>query len=155
MASFTSPLSFSTGALVRLPSPLPSVAGQGFEVRPIPGVIPPPPPREEPWARQSRQDQTEDRNRTRRANPGSFGPGSFGGSRPRGTPVPAFAPDGYATSAFLAQILGQDQSQDLGSAPTAGARHRDGAALGSEAYRRAGGEPVYYSEQPRILRIAV
>lgn len=45
--------------------------------------------------------------------------------------------------------------QDLAPAQNALAQHRDGSILGSDAYRRAGGEPTLYSEQPRILRIAV
>jgi len=57
----------------------------------------------------------------------------------------------FASSQFLAQIFGQDH----GPAGNVVALHRDGATLGSDAYRRAGGEPVIYSEQPRILRIAV
>ncbi len=145
MASFSSPLTVSAGTLIRLPSPLPSGAGQAFEVRPIPGVVPPPPLREEPQARQSRQDLTEDRGRARRTDL------AFGRSRPQHTPAPSFVPEDFATSGFLAQILGQNP----GSTTNIVALHRDGPTLGSEAYRRAGGEPTYYSEQPRILRIAV
>lgn len=65
-------------------------------------------------------------------------PQPFGGAR-------------FAASRFLVQVLGQ------GSSPPAGplSQHRDGAALGSEAYRRAGAEPVHYSEQPTLFRIAV
>ncbi len=35
------------------------------------------------------------------------------------------------------------------------ARRRDGPALGSLAYRQAGGEPVLYSQEPTIFRVAV
>lgn len=146
MASFSSPLVFPASASIRLPSALPSAAGEAFEVRPIPGVVPPPPLREESQARQPRQDLAENRDRTRRADQGAFGQ-----SRPRYSPAQPFAATDFATSPFLAQIL----SQDLGPAGNVVALHRDGATLGSDAYRRAGGEPVIYSEQPRILRIAV
>lgn len=34
-------------------------------------------------------------------------------------------------------------------------QHRDGAAIGSAAYRRAGGEPQVFSEEPELFRLAV
>ena len=151
MASFSSPLTFSAGALIRLPSPPPSAAGQAFEVRPIPGVVPPPPLREEPQARQSRQDLAQDSEADSRGRARRTDQGSFGQSRLRYSPAPSLAPEDFATSAFLAQILGQNP----GSTTNVVALHRDGPTLSSEAYRRAGGEPTLYSEQPRILRIAV
>lgn len=55
-----------------------------------------------------------------------------------------------ATNRFLAQLIGQQHGLEAGFG-----RHRDGAALGSDAYRRAGGEPALYSDQPRLLRITV
>ena len=146
MASFSSPLVLSAGTAIRLPSPLQSASGQTIEVRPIPGVVPAPLLREESQARHSRQDLAEDRGHTRRADQTSFGQ-----SRPRLNPASSAAPAEFATSQFLAQILGQDHGP-TGNVVTL---HRDGASLGSYAYRRAGGEPVIYSEQPRILRIAV
>ncbi len=62
-----------------------------------------------------------------------------------------FAGAHFASTHFLVQMLGQ------GAATPAGplAHHRDGAELGSEAYRRAGAEPTHYSEQPALFRIAV
>ncbi|MHA1601145.1 MAG: hypothetical protein ACTSW2_09985, partial [Alphaproteobacteria bacterium] len=115
MASFSSPLVISAGASIRLPAPPQSASGQAFEVRPIPGVVPAPLLREESQARHSRQDLAEDRGRTRRTNPGSFGQ-----SRPRFSPVPAAEPANFVTSQFLAQILGQD----LGPAGNVVALHR-------------------------------
>lgn len=146
MASFSSPLINPAGGSIRLPVPLQSAAGQSFEVRPIPGVAPAPLLREDSQARHSRQDLADNRGRTRHPDPGSFGQ-----SRTRLSPVPAAASASFATSQFLAQIIGQD----LGPAGNIAVLHRDGASLSSDAYRRAGGEPIIYSEQPRILRIAV
>ncbi len=70
-------------------------------------------------------------------------------------------PDGAATgqtklwnptAGFLTQILGQAHGSDQ----PAGLRHdRDGPAKGSDAYRRAGGEPEVYSTRPTVFRIAV
>jgi hypothetical protein len=34
-------------------------------------------------------------------------------------------------------------------------RHRDGAALGSDAYRRAGGQPPVYPTSAIVFRLAV
>jgi|GEM_PF-4965744 len=165
MASLSSPLTLSAGASIRLPSPLPSplpsANGQGFEVRPIPSVVPPSLLRDESQARQSRRDLADEerpdgRGQTRRTESGffgpeAFGPGAFGGARLQQNPAQSFAPEDFVTSEFLAQILGQD----LGSTTNVVVLHRDGPTLGADAYRRAGGEPTYYSEQPRILRIAV
>jgi hypothetical protein len=76
----------------------------------------------------------------------------FGQTRPRQKSTPDFAAPAFVgSSLFLAQVL----SQDLGPAGAVVALHRDGPTLGSDAYRRAGGEPVIYSEQPHVLRIAV
>ncbi len=72
---------------------------------------------------------------------------------PRGTPVrrrdPALAR--FASAQFLAQAL----AQDLGAGQAPLARHRDGAALGTQAYRRTGAEPPLYPEQARLFRFAV
>ncbi len=62
-----------------------------------------------------------------------------------------FAGAAFATSHFLVQILGQGAGTPGGPF----AQHRDGAELGSEAYRRAGAEPAHYSERPALFRIAV
>jgi hypothetical protein len=145
MASFSSPLVLQAGAAIRLPAALQSGSGPTIDVRPVASVFPPQPPREEPQARQTRQDLAENRGRTRRAH------GSFGQTQLRHPQASSFAPGAFATSPFLAQILGQD----LGPAGNVVALHRDGPNLSSDAYRRAGGEPVIYSEEPRILRIAV
>ena len=57
----------------------------------------------------------------------------------------------FASIQFLAQVIGQagERSGD------ALAFHPDGAALGSEAYRRAGAAPPHYSEQPAVFRVAI
>lgn len=63
----------------------------------------------------------------------------------------SFGGAAFASSHFLAQMLGQ------AGTPAGGplAAHRDGAALGSDAYRRAGAAPPHYSEQPTVFRLAV
>ena len=58
---------------------------------------------------------------------------------------------GFASAHFLVQVLGQGSGAPAGPL----AHHRDGAALSSDAYRRAGAEPPHYSEQPALFRIAV
>jgi len=146
MAGFSPPLVLQAGAAIRLPPAAPGAAGHGVEVRPVPGVLPPQPPREDSRARQPRQDLAENRGRARRDVHGAFAP-----ARSRLQPAPSFAPGEFASSQFLAQII----AQDLGPAGNVVALHRDGPSLSSDAYRQAGGEPVIYSEQPRILRIAV
>ncbi len=57
----------------------------------------------------------------------------------------------FASIQFLAQVLGQAEE------PSSGPRayHPDGAALGSDAYRRAGAAPPHYSEQPTVFRLAI
>ncbi len=57
----------------------------------------------------------------------------------------------FASIGFLAQVLGQQEATPIGPL----AYHPDGAALGSDAYRRAGAAPPHYSEQPEVFRIAV
>jgi hypothetical protein len=57
----------------------------------------------------------------------------------------------FASIQFLAQVIGQ--SEEPSSGPLA--YHPDGAALGSEAYRRAGAAPPHYPEQPTIFRVAI
>lgn len=66
----------------------------------------------------------------------------------RGAPVRAAQAPALG---FLAQLAGGAQNGPVGAL----AWHRDGPALSSEAYRRAGAEPPVYSEQPRIFRITV
>ena len=63
----------------------------------------------------------------------------------------SFGGAAFASTHFLAQMLGQ--AEEPAGAPFA--YHRDGAALGSDAYRRAGAAPPRYSEQPALFRIAV
>ena len=57
-----------------------------------------------------------------------------------------------ASTAFVAQVLGQanapSQESDL-------LHHRDGAAITSVAYRRAGGAPALYSSEAALVRLAV
>ncbi len=69
---------------------------------------------------------------------GRAGPQDFGG-----------AP--FASIQFLAQVLGQADEPSGGPL----AYHPDGAALGSDAYRRAGAAPPHYSEQATVFRVAI
>jgi hypothetical protein len=57
----------------------------------------------------------------------------------------------FASIRFLAQMLGQAEEPPSGPL----AYHPDGAALGSDAYRRAGAAPPQYSEQPAVFRVAI
>ncbi len=57
----------------------------------------------------------------------------------------------FASIQFLAQVLGQEEEASSGPL----AYHPDSAALGSDAYRRAGAAPPRYSEQPAVFRLAV
>lgn len=137
------------GTAIRLSLPAGAAPGDRSEVHPVYGITPP--PRDETRARQPRQDTAEDRGSRVRTDQRPFGQ-----TRPRQTSAtdftaPAATPDFVGSNLFLAQVL----SQKLGPAGTVVALHRDGPSLGSDAYRRAGGEPVIYSEQPQLLRIAV
>ncbi len=69
---------------------------------------------------------------------------------PQGIRIP---PTTHAAPPFAAQLLGQQASAALAGPELLG--HRDAAALGSEAYRRAGGEPAIYSEAPAYFRLSV
>jgi hypothetical protein len=57
----------------------------------------------------------------------------------------------FASIQFLAQVIGQSEEPSSGSL----AFHSDGAALGSEAYRRAGAAPPHYPELPTVFRVAI
>ena len=66
-----------------------------------------------------------------------------------------YRPAAFA-GAFLAQLLSKDESRSAsGGVPAALLSGSRQAALGSDAYRRAGGEPPVYSEAPSLFRIAV
>lgn len=69
----------------------------------------------------------------------------------QGAVFQAFAGAPFASIQFLAQAIGQAEQ----SSGDALAYHRDGAALGSDAYRRAGAAPPHYSEQPVVFRVAI
>ena len=62
-----------------------------------------------------------------------------------------FGGGAFASLQFLAQVIGQAEEPSGGPL----AYHPDGAALGSDAYRRAGAAPPHYSEQPAVFRIAI
>ena len=64
----------------------------------------------------------------------------------RGLPYRGAAPG------FVAQVLGQ-ASGPQPDQPLL--HHRDAPVLGSEAYRRAGGEPALYRSDPALFRLAV
>ena len=58
---------------------------------------------------------------------------------------------------FMVQLLGQQQSgQRASGAPeTTLSGHRDAALLGSDIYRKAGGEPEFLPETATFVRLAV
>ena len=57
--------------------------------------------------------------------------------------------------AFVVQVLGQ-QSQNTTAAPQSTlSQHRDGALIGSDIYRKAGGEPELLPEDATFVRIAI
>lgn len=64
---------------------------------------------------------------------------------------------GMAATGFVAQLLAQGLGNGVGPAlsldPPGGAGGN--AALGNEAYRRAGGEPAIYGEEPAYFRVAI
>lgn len=71
-------------------------------------------------------------------------------------PAPAQPDEGREPAARPTGTAPQVRTQVLGQGAQAGpgllAQHGDGPALGSLAYRRAGAEPVVYSQRPRIVR---
>jgi hypothetical protein len=77
-------------------------------------------------------------------------------SRPTGAPGIVRA---EPSTLFLVQIFGQETRDDtrpgLPEIDQAIKGHRDGAALGAEQYRLAGGEPSILTEGPTFLRIAI
>lgn len=70
-------------------------------------------------------------------------------SNPQLQAATAGRPSG-ASAGFMAQVLNQAWGGGL-SAGLPG--HRDGAVLGSNAYRRAGGEPALYSTGATLFRL--
>ncbi len=127
-----------------------SLREQAF--RRVPGIQRIMPPREDARARHSRpapvdsersrkHDHREVRQLVIRSGSNDL-PQRFSGN---------FAGADFATTHFLVQILGQGAGTPTGPL----AQHRDGAELGSAAYRRAGAEPAHYSERPALFRIAV
>ncbi len=62
-----------------------------------------------------------------------------------------FGAAAFASALFLAQMIGQTEEPIGGPL----ASHRDGAEIGSDAYRRAGAAPPHYSEQPALFRVAI
>jgi hypothetical protein len=82
---------------------------------------------------------------------GSSGQGS-GRQAPVRTPAAGHVPLQAGSVAFLTQLLGQASETAQAHAVLG---HRDGPSLGSEAYRRAGGEPALYRSDPALFQIAV
>ncbi|MHA1153551.1 MAG: hypothetical protein ACTSQ7_12980 [Alphaproteobacteria bacterium] len=62
-----------------------------------------------------------------------------------------FGSAAFASIQFLAQVIGQAEGPSGGLL----AYRPDSAALGSDAYRRAGAAPPHYSEQPAVFRVAI
>jgi len=146
MASFSAPLIISATP-VRLPPSALAAAGSGSPAYPILAVAALPSTREDGRARAARRDPAGQENS--RTNSRDFEPQRS--AQWRGDPEAAFAAAGAGSIYFLVQVL----NQDLGPAAGPIVRHRDGPVLASDAYRRAGGDPAIYSEQPQLLRIAV
>lgn len=144
MASFSTPLVVSATP-VRLP---PSArAGSGSPAYPISAIGALPPTREEGHARFARYDPAgQEGSRTSRRDLRSSEPALWRDDSER-----AFDATGAGSIYFLVQVL----NQDIGPAAGPIVRHRDGPVLASDAYRRAGGDPALYSEQPQLLRISV
>lgn len=55
---------------------------------------------------------------------------------------------------FMVQVLGQQHPGSQTTQQTPLAQHRDGALIGSELYRKAGGEPELLPEDATFVRIA-
>jgi hypothetical protein len=101
---------------------------------------------------QGRPDRHEDRRHEH-----SLESGPSRRELPRGPRAPAPAVQGRGLPAgtpatFMAQVLGQTGDRTEGSVVR---EHRDGPALGSTAYRRAGGEPAIFPSDATLLRLAV
>jgi hypothetical protein len=133
------------------PSARPVAAGTGQSDqaerrdRPVPAVARIIDLREEARARQARRDPTGDPRRQERQRPQS--PPVF--ARPTagaGTPLD---PASIASAHFLAQML--DQASGRAEGRLAG--RRDGSLLSSDAYRRAGAQPAFYSTDAKVIRI--
>ena len=77
---------------------------------------------------------------------------AVGGSMPTGRKATSPPQRSNPSAGFLTQILGQAAGFD---GPEALQRHRDGPARGSDAYRRAGGEPEVFPTGPTVFRMAV
>jgi len=75
-----------------------------------------------------------------------------GGSMPTGRKATSPPQLSSPSAGFLTQVLGQVAGFD---GPEALQRHRDGPAKGSDAYRRAGGEPEVFPTGPTVFRMAV
>lgn len=103
--------------------------------------------REDSRARQTHQNSP----RGERSQTGEESPQSLSTSL---QPASRAAPTPLAQQTAVAQFLAQMLNQDIGPIDTALAEHRDGPALGSTAYRRAGAEPPVYSEQPMLFRVS-
>jgi len=89
-----------------------------------------------------------------------------GGSTARDRTAPAGAANGklinfsrLSSMPFMVQVLGQqsyDRQALTGAAPqTSLSGHRDAALLGSDIYRRAGGEPQVLPDSATLVRLAV
>ncbi|MEM7172120.1 MAG: hypothetical protein AAF530_18260 [Pseudomonadota bacterium] len=135
-------------------------------VRPVPAIEAQPPSSQNPRpAQQNVQDRGKAEARqdfTRQGlepNPREIrnGRGGFTGSASQ------TATGTNSSTAFYLHQLGEEGSGQntedagLGRAQLSVvlAKHRDGLALGSGFYRRAGGEPEIFSEGPTLLRLAI
>ncbi len=111
-------------------------------------------PREIPWPHDPAARSLPAISRDRASSPGREAQPESERRGPRETSAQDSAPESGpdAATGFLAQVLGQ-AAESGAHGPLAG--HRDGPTLGSEAYRRAGGEPALYSPEPALFRLAV
>lgn len=63
---------------------------------------------------------------------------------------------GAADTGFVTQLMGQTEGELANASPTAQKKMLlERYSHSSEAYRRAGAEPVYYGEAPQLVRVAV
>lgn len=118
------------------------------KARPVPAVTRVVGLRDDPHARRPRPES--ERSQSQRQSPRTAAAPDPAGAQSGATARAPARPAG-STPQFLTQVFGQDMAHDADAL----ARRRNGPALGSLAYRRAGGEPVLYSQEPAIFRVAI
>ena len=104
------------------------------------------------WAGGAEREQLGDDTRGgRSAPPSSRRPGEGAAGR-----LPSFSR--LSALPFMVQVLGQQAApgaRPVGGPQTSLTGHRDAALLGSDSYRRAGGEPAVLPDNATFVRLAV